>query len=395
MGRCNLMVIITSSSISSGAYESHVISLAEALKGRLSDIALFSFSDKKMDMTKKGVIDKRLARLKTILGEENVTLFKNKGPLAARFQIEKIKNIINIEKRTFLLCQNYYAGLLGAAVKTELPNVHLHVDFKGVVPQENLLYSGVPFIVRLALFLCAKVFEKRIFEHADSFSAVSERFRGYLSRIYHVGRRPFLVLPSAVDESRFFYKDDLRREYKKRLPYGDSDTIVTFCGSMKRWQEADSIFRLMKGMSGLSGYRFLILTLDRKLAERYRQRYAIPADRTRIISAPTDEINGYLNASDICLLLRNDDIVNNVASPTKFGEYLVTKNKIVISDNVGDFSDIVKQSEYGVCLKTLDIDAEKLARELDRKRKPSDDEIDKFKEEYSLKKNIEKIVRLL
>jgi len=39
-----------------------------------------------------------------------------------------------------------------------------------------------------------------------------------------------------------------------------------------------------------------------------------------------------LNASDIAITIRKDDIVNNVSSPTKIAEYLYTKNKLILSE---------------------------------------------------------------
>ena len=69
-------------------------------------------------------------------------------------------------------------------------------------------------------------------------------------------------------------------------------------------------------------------------------------DRDRIWSGYVSykDINDYLNAADFGLLLREDTPTNNVASPTKFAEYLMAGLPTLISQGVGDLSEFVEQN---------------------------------------------------
>jgi len=58
--------------------------------------------------------------------------------------------------------------------------------------------------------------------------------------------------------------------------------------------------------------------------------------------------------ADFGLLFRKDEVVNRVASPTKFSEYALCGLPIIISDNIGDFSDYIRSSGYGYVIRDTD-----------------------------------------
>jgi glycosyltransferase involved in cell wall biosynthesis len=51
--------------------------------------------------------------------------------------------------------------------------------------------------------------------------------------------------------------------------------------------------------------------------------------------------------ADFGMLFRKDEIVNRVASPTKFSEYALCGLPVLISDNIGDFSNFIKETGFG------------------------------------------------
>ena len=62
-----------------------------------------------------------------------------------------------------------------------------------------------------------------------------------------------------------------------------------------------------------------------------------------------DVIN-YLAACDYGILLREQSYTNKVASPTKFAEYLFAGLQVLISKDLGDFSEFVKLNHCGIIL---------------------------------------------
>lgn len=54
----------------------------------------------------------------------------------------------------------------------------------------------------------------------------------------------------------------------------------------------------------------------------------------------------YLIVGDYGLLIREETITNKVSSPVKFAEYLACGLKVIISNNLGDYSEIIDNNNY-------------------------------------------------
>ena len=61
-----------------------------------------------------------------------------------------------------------------------------------------------------------------------------------------------------------------------------------------------------------------------------------------------NEVAGYLIAADYGFLVRENSITNRVASPVKFAEYLACGLKILISKDLGDFTEFVERNNLGL-----------------------------------------------
>ena len=65
------------------------------------------------------------------------------------------------------------------------------------------------------------------------------------------------------------------------------------------------------------------------------------------------EVSSYLNAADIAILWRDKSIVNEVASPVKFSEYICCGLPVISNDSVNMITDYVKKSLFGLLLNDL------------------------------------------
>jgi hypothetical protein len=59
------------------------------------------------------------------------------------------------------------------------------------------------------------------------------------------------------------------------------------------------------------------------------------------------EIFNLLQMGDFGFLLRDRSVVNQVASPTKFGEYCLCGLPVITTSSVGDFSEMIQQHKVG------------------------------------------------
>ena len=69
-----------------------------------------------------------------------------------------------------------------------------------------------------------------------------------------------------------------------------------------------------------------------------------------IVSCPHSEVMRYMSAADAGIIMRNDIVVNNVASPIKIGEYLGCGLPVILTRGIGDYSEAVSRAGIGIIL---------------------------------------------
>ena len=60
-----------------------------------------------------------------------------------------------------------------------------------------------------------------------------------------------------------------------------------------------------------------------------------------------EEVGSLMIVADYGILIREESVTNQVASPVKFAEYLACGLQVLISEGIGDFTDFVKQQNCG------------------------------------------------
>jgi glycosyltransferase involved in cell wall biosynthesis len=127
--------------------------------------------------------------------------------------------------------------------------------------------------------------------------------------------------------------------------------IVAFSGSAQRWQMLERsarVFQLIKRLR--PNAHFLGLCLDVAHMRSVLESSGIDQKDATVLSVPHAQVARHLAAADLGLLLRDCSIVNAVASPVKFAEYLASGVPVAISDGLGDYSSLVEQRQIGVVL---------------------------------------------
>lgn len=150
------------------------------------------------------------------------------------------------------------------------------------------------------------------------------------------------VVPCLADESLFYFDPGLRQATRARLGYGERDLVILYSGSTALWQCVDETIALMARLLGtLPCCRALIVTSRPESFERL-----IPValrDRFRVTSGSLPEVNAYLNAADVGVMLRQESPINRVASPIKFAEYCLAGLVVATTDAVAQVSEFGKE----------------------------------------------------
>lgn len=172
----------------------------------------------------------------------------------------------------------------------------------------------------------------------NNISVVSDSLKNLLVNKYNIQSTNINVIPSlAGHHFRFdINKRDIKR---KELGLNYDDILIVFSsGGTAIWQNNNSIkYFAEKG--------FKILNLSKKIIEH-----------KNIVNkfVQFSEVPAYLNASDIAVIWRKKSIVNEVASPVKFSEYVCTGLPVLSNENVKSIRDYVIKNKSGEIVDELE-----------------------------------------
>jgi hypothetical protein len=187
--------------------------------------------------------------------------------------------------------------------------------------------------------LLIRLLEKRIAYSsamARAYSAHAVFVSSYLQKTMEF-TGPSWVIGCMADNAKFHYDSGLRFQIRQELGLTGDARLLIYSGGMAEYQcfpQCVEFFRIIKRLN--QRWRFLVLTTDPKTAEPFLK----GCPDVISLSVPFDQVNGYLNAADIGVLLRAPHELNRAASPTKFAEYSLAGLSVAASPGIGDLDSL-------------------------------------------------------
>jgi hypothetical protein len=173
---------------------------------------------------------------------------------------------------------------------------------------------------------------------------VSEPFREHLG-----GGENVFAIPNAADPWPEGDRDALRAS----LGIGSDETAFVYAGSQAPWQCAEPAVRLFTALRERSpSARLALLTHD--LAEGRSLARTVGGADVIVRSLTPEATLEMLPAFDAAFLLREASVVNRVAAPVKFAEYLHAGLPVILTEGIGDASRWVSEHGLGIVLPAVD-----------------------------------------
>jgi len=346
---------ISDAGIYSTAFNSQVLTLLNGVQDSVESISLivleqslFPFLKLKSAEIKKQR-DIARSRLETV-----EVMFQKPRILRWLMQMESrtLRKIINnnLDKVNILHCHGEAGAYLSLLARKEIDiEIPLISDLRGLVSQESLLCGEEGNLIRSFLFnLRAYEFRKiedYVVRESDFIFCVSQNFKKYLQELYRVSPDKIAVVPTLVNSKLFFFNPEVRVRKRKELGI-ERRIVFVYTGSTVKWQLPESTVTFFKNIKEMISEAYLLfLTNNVSYARKYFD--GMDGRDYLVISVPYSEVPAYLNAADIGILLRERNLVNRVASPIKFSEYLSCGLPIIISRGVGDTEEIIKEHRVG------------------------------------------------
>jgi hypothetical protein len=222
------------------------------------------------------------------------------------------------------ICTVIYDGRGAIAAEQEEYNVYAGTGLEDKIEQ----------LEKRAIFLSAKKI------------AVSKKLLEYWREHFNYSGEDSIVIPCTSSNDFSREKDKNRVQELQEEMSIDKDTITfVYSGSIAEWQSFGKIKGVLLSLLEsnprsklifLAKEHAIINSLITQFPNRVFQKFVDHSD-----------VVNFLDLCDYGLLLREDSITNKVASPVKCAEYLSRGLKVLISPNIGDYSEEVKLNELG------------------------------------------------
>ncbi|MFN8234950.1 MAG: glycosyltransferase [Bacteroidia bacterium] len=189
--------------------------------------------------------------------------------------------------------------------------------------------------------------EKSVVLNADFRIAVSEELVKYWNERYGYSENKHVVIPCTLNTS--FRPEILKQEEienaRKKMKFDADDIVLVYSGSTAGWQSFDLLQGfLQKIINNNKNIKVLFLSEKDKNVDQLKAEFPDKIFQTFVKHS---EVSGILKSCDIGILIREKSVTNQVASPTKFAEYLSAGLPVIISEGIGDYTSFVKQNDCG------------------------------------------------
>lgn len=222
-------------------------------------------------------------------------------------------------------------------------NIRIIYDVRGAVPEEISHYDkSYKSAIKKPLFT---LLEKLSISNASAINAVTKTLSEHVKR--KCGRRADTVIPCCVAALPPFSQAK-RSSIRESLGFDDNSTIYVYSGGVSKWQMFEETIALFgKILLKDDTARFLVLTPDIDRAASLLSK-KLSEKTYRLMSLKQEDVTSYLMAGDVGFLLRDDIVVNNVAFPIKFGEYLSAGLSVITSPGLSEIARIISDEDLGI-----------------------------------------------
>lgn len=193
------------------------------------------------------------------------------------------------------------------------------------------------------------ILENNAILKSDLRLAVSNQLINYWKKTYNYSSINHVVIPCTLtDDITTARLPTELIALRNNLGIKTTDIVFVYSGSNADWQSFEFLSNFIAPYMALNpNIKLLLLSninidklkITTQFSDRIIQRWLKP-----------DEVANYLCSCDYGMLIREKSITNEVASPTKFAEYLNAGLKIIISENIGDLSLFVKNTNCGIVI---------------------------------------------
>ncbi len=177
--------------------------------------------------------------------------------------------------------------------------------------------------------------------------AVTQKLVDHWQNHYHYTDTRHVVIPCTLNSSFKAEIPTTENINKIRASIGlqAEDIVLAYSGSTSGWQSFSILHTFLSSFLKESGnHKVIFLAQEEENIKKLQQEFPKQVQRHWV---KHQEVTTLLSLCDTGILIREQSVTNQVASPTKFAEYLSAGLPVIISENLGDYSEFVRENNCG------------------------------------------------
>ena len=279
-----------------------------------------------------------------LVSEKSSSVLINKIDDFIRFPKEICEMVRNL-KIELLICRSAPAGILGYLVHKK---VNLPFWVESFEPHAAYMLEAGVWKKWDPKYLIQLIGEKLQYENAECLFPVSEGYKQALSQ--KSGREDLIVLPCTVDVEKFRWSSSNRESIRKQFGISDEVTCGIYVGKFGGLYYDKEAFEIFKEAKRVFNNFFLIILTPQPADEVKQKLKGIGMEDKAffIKSVSHEEVPPYMHAADFAFAPIKPIQSQKYSSPIKTAEYWAAGLPFLLSEGVGDESDIITGGNGGI-----------------------------------------------
>jgi glycosyltransferase involved in cell wall biosynthesis len=269
------------------------------------------------------------------------------------FDFCKLVALIKINKISTIHCFCTPAGSIGY-ILSKITGARLIID--SYEPHADSMVENGSWSKISLRYRILNWFEKLQSRHATCFIAATASMKEYAEKKYNMQAKFFYVKPACVNFKKFYLRHkDINLMDELGL---NGKTVCVYAGKLGGIYLNSEVFDFIKECYQYWGdnFRFLILTnATHEMVQKEMTRVGLPKKSVIQKEIVYEDVPRYLSTGDFAINPVKPVPTKKYCTSLKDGEYWATGLPIVITKNISDDSEIIRNSGYGYELQTLNV----------------------------------------
>ena len=244
-----------------------------------------------------------------------------------------------------IIARNVIAANMALRVKNKCSVKKVCFDGRGAMKAE---WTEYPITVPANWKNNIHELENNAVNKSDFRIAVTYKLVEHWQSEYHYNSTKHVVIPCTLNSNFTVQELTESRINNIRAQYGfnQADLVLVYSGSVSGWQSFGMLKPLMNDfLKQDQNNKLVFLSNEDVIIQELISKFPDQVSRKWL---KHEEVTNFLLACDWGILIREQSVTNKVASPTKFAEYLSAGLPVIISENLGDYTEFVKNNDCGI-----------------------------------------------